>query len=757
VATEINAVLETSQEARSQSRARAELFLISVLILFLELACIRWFPAHVLLLTFFTNTILLACFLGMSLGCLAARRTQDFVVDTPVLLVIALAAALAGQLVRFSPPTASKIWNQTSTQVVFFGNQYEAAADPAHFVVPIELIEGLFFFMVALALVGPGQELGRALDRFPNRVEAYTLNILGSITGIGLFAACSRWELPPIWWFLIIAIVLGYFLFFPRPARGSAVRWSRLGYLALVVVLASLTSGVQRDRGRQVGEHLWSPYYRIDYDYFPAKRISVNLIDHQTMVWTKDSHAAGLAYGLPYLLARDAGGEPFRDALVIGAGSGNDVSRALQWGVRHIDAVEIDPAILRLGTRDHPDHPYQDSRVTTHLDDGRNFLRSSDRQYDLIIYALVDSLVLHSSYSDLRLESFLFTREALADVRRHLRPGGLFFMYNLFRKGWIVGRLDRELTEAFGTEPLVLTLPYQEKVDSDTSGGFTVLVSGDIGRLREAFRKQPEYWQPADRPPSPASPNGFDQHPGPGDGGRWVRFGLAEVFPEALRGATDDWPFLYVRQQTIPGLGLRGMAIMGGLSALLLFLFLREGPEGSKRWRLNGRMFFLGAGFMLLETEAVVHMALLFGATWMVNTVVFLAVLVMILAANLFVLKVRPQRLWPYYAALLAALVLNILVPLDFFLGMNRSLQVAASCLLVFTPVLFAGVIFAVAFGGSAEPDRDFGANVGGAILGGLAEYSSTLLGFQYLTVLAIAFYGLSAALGRRSSPLTPP
>ena len=168
-------------------------------------------------------------------------------------------------------------------------------------------------------------------------------------------------------------------------------------------------------------------------------------------------------------------------------------------------------------------------------------------------------------------------------------------------------------------------------------------------------------------------------------------------------------------------------------------------------------MFFLGAGFMLLETEAVVHMALLFGATWMVNTVVFLAVLVMILAANLFVLKLRPERLWPYYVGLLAALGVNILVPLDFFLGMNRSLQVAASCLLVFTPVLFAGVIFAAGFGRSTEPDRDFGANVGGAILGGLAEYSSTLLGFQYLTVLAITFYGLSAALGRRSSPLTPP
>ncbi len=49
-------------------------------------------------------------------------------------------------------------------------------------------------------------------------------------------------------------------------------------------------------------------------------------------------------------------------------------------------------------------------------------------------------------------------------------------------------------------------------------------------------------------------------------------------------------------------------------------------------------MFLLGAGFMLVETKAVVHMALLFGGTWIVNSVVFCAVLVMILAANLFVL-----------------------------------------------------------------------------------------------------------------------
>ena len=54
-----------------------DLFAISLLVLFLELACIRWFPAHVLFLTFFTNTMLLAGFLGMSVGCLTTRHRRD--------------------------------------------------------------------------------------------------------------------------------------------------------------------------------------------------------------------------------------------------------------------------------------------------------------------------------------------------------------------------------------------------------------------------------------------------------------------------------------------------------------------------------------------------------------------------------------------------------------------------------------------------------------------------------------------------------
>ena len=89
-----------------------------------------------------------------------------------------------------------------------------------------------------------------------------------------------------------------------------------------------------------------------------------------------------------------------------------------------------------------------------------------------------------------------------------------------------------------------------------------------------------------------------------------------------------------------------------------------------RRVRPNGQMFFLGAGFMLLETKGVVHMALLFGATWMVNSIVFFAILTMILLSNLFVLAVQPVRLWPYYALLVAALWLNSVVPMADFLAL---------------------------------------------------------------------------------------
>src|SRR5882757_4982072 len=104
---------------RTPFRSGVDLFLISLLILFLELACIRWFPAHVLFLTFFTNVVLLACFVGMSVGCLAAGQGVD-----------KLHAALEHHI---------NVGGQDKPQEVFFGTEYHSS-DEGFFRIPIELI-----------------------------------------------------------------------------------------------------------------------------------------------------------------------------------------------------------------------------------------------------------------------------------------------------------------------------------------------------------------------------------------------------------------------------------------------------------------------------------------------------------------------------------------------------------------------------------------------------------------------------------------
>src|SRR6516225_3340861 len=197
----------------SPRRPRFDLLLISVLLLFLELACIRWFPAHVLFLTFFTNTVLLACFLGMSVGCLVANQQRNYLTYTPVLLVLALFAAHGvEQLMHVGTQAAVDVGNQASPQVVYVGTEANHQ-DIARFVIPLEVLGGFFFLVLALAMVGPGQVLGRALGHVTNRIQAYTINIIGSLIGIALFSLCSWAQLPPLWWFLPVVLGLGYFLY----------------------------------------------------------------------------------------------------------------------------------------------------------------------------------------------------------------------------------------------------------------------------------------------------------------------------------------------------------------------------------------------------------------------------------------------------------------------------------------------------------------------------------------------------------------
>ncbi len=395
-----------------------------------------------------------------------------------------------------------------------------------------------------------------------------------------------------------------------------------------------------------------------------------------------------------------------------------------------------------------------------HLDDGRSFLARTSRQYDLVVYALVDSLALHSGYSSIRLESFLFTQEAFNDVQRVLKPGGVFAMYNYYRQGWVVGRLARMSEQVLGTAPLVCSLPHQERITpaDNQKNHITFLLAGRGAEatqsIRGWFEEHGSFWL-NQRPARNLELNAFGPDPPAVDGGGphdWRRIAPAQVDTAGIDLLpSDDWPFLYLRERQIPSLNLRGAAIIAGLSLIVLIALAPV-----RTIRPNPQMFFLGAGFMLLETKSVVHMALLFGSTWIVNSVVFFAILVMILLANLFVLAARPQRLWPFYALLGAALLVHILVPMNTFLSLGGATRTLASCAVVFVPIFFAGVIFATAFRDSTRPDIDFGSNIAGVILGGLSEYASMVLGFNYLLVVAIAYYGLSMLLRGRGAAALP-
>jgi SAM-dependent methyltransferase len=729
--------------SRSRRSARLDLFLVSFLILFLELACIRWFASSVIFLTFFTNIVLLASFLGTGVGCLVAGGRRDY---AKAVIPLALAAVCLSAIVlraydhpnREDSPGLFKIdvGGQQSPQQVYFGAEFRPR-DPGQFVVPIEIVAVLFYILIAMMFVGLGQVMGRAFAALPDRVAAYSVNVAGSLLGIVAFGAMSYLRTPPYVWFLVGTLICLALL--DRPTMVQVV-----GGAALLLVLA----WVAHLEGKRYLTH-WSPYYKVHYEPQVAE-ILTNNIGHQSM---KRVEEKGPAYALPHLLNRDAGGRPFEEVLIVGAGSGNDVQAALDHGARHVDAVEIDPVIYEIGRADHPARPYSDPRVSIHLDDGRSFVKRTARTYDLIVYALVDSLVLHSGYSSLRLESFLFTEQAFRDIKAKLRPGGVLVMYNFYRQGWVAARLARMAEETLGSAPVVISLPHKEQITPSDQGGFTLILAGLPGgpaaeAIRGKFEADRSFWIHRS-PRHNEGINAFGASPpevaGVAEEG-WERIGPSRVVTEGIgRLPTDDWPFLYLKGPLIPDLNLRGMALIAvGSLALLLVL----APDRSSR--PNGQMFFLGAGFMLLETKGVVHMALLFGSTWVVNSFVFAAILVMILLSNLFVLAFRPTRLWPYYALLAAALLANVALPMETYLALPGMSRVVVSCAVVFVPVFFAGVIFATAFRDSRRPAIDFGSNLGGVLLGGLSENLSLIVGFNHLIAIAAGFYALSALLAPR-------
>ena len=658
-------------------------------------------PAYIRLLAYFSNFILLATFLGIGIGCLLAGSRRRLIAWFPALQLAVIAAVDRLRLEVAIPSTSSIYFSSGTTAPV----------------IPVEstLLLPLLFVAVGALFVTAAQQMGRDLASRPP-LAAYTINLLGSLAGVAAFALLSWLQLPPLVWFGVAAAAVAPFI----AERGRPVGILNIGLLAVTLAVVY----------RMQGDSLWSPYYRITVSQDRADTIvEVNHIFHQSMAPVGQKE---YFYQWPYTVFGDSLGE----VLILGAGTGTDVAAALQHGARHVDAVDIDPVILRLGAERHPDKPYSDPRVTAICDDGRHFLRTTTKKYDLVVFALVDSLTVQSSFSGVRLESYMFTKESFEAVRDHLSPRGVMVLYNYFREKWLVDRLANTAAEVFGREPI-------GHVHQDRAY-LAVMLAGPRAAELTA-------------PPSlPADVNAYGQPHAPSPARRLSRD--AGIVP-----ATDNWPFLYLRGPGLPRHYLASLGLVLAVSAMAVWLTLRSatfarGEPVEPRARRSSfdtlrtsamwswHFFFLGAGFMLLETKSIVQFALLWGSTWSSASLAIASVLVMALASALVASRLTSVPRGPIAVALIALIAVNYAIPVGRVAFDTRLAESLFYGALVFSPVFCAGLLFSASFKQSSSAAADFGANLLGAMVGGVGEYLSLLAGYRFLLILVAVCY--LAALG---------
>jgi SAM-dependent methyltransferase len=665
------AVAEVRERAwlRPELSDRRRLLLASSLMLLVELALIRWTAANNVHLIYLTNFVLLASFLGIGVGFLRGTADRDLFPVAPVAL-----AALVVFMLAF--PVSVTAFSGDRQLEGLFGLR----------ALPMWVSLPLIFGLTVTVMATIAEEVARTFARFPP-LEAYRLDILGSLAGIVAFTVLSFLQLPPLAWGL--AAAAGFVVLLGR--RAGRWQWAGLGVVVLLLGVQSL-----------LPLYHWSPYNKVRATERPAERalsVSANNVPHQVARPVEGLRTAAPFYFFPY---RHLPAGTLDEVLVIGAGTGNDVAVALANGARHVDAVEIDPALQRLGRDRHADRPYLDPRVTAHINDGRAFLEQTSRRYDLVVLALTDSLTVVSGQSSLRLENYLFTVEAISQARDRLRPDGVFAMYNYYEP-WLLQRYAGTVASVFGSAPC---LEVGDPLGGRRQAVLTIAADGGVANCAATWQR-------------PA------------------------VVPEP---ATDDHPFPYVTGRSIPQLYLWTLALV--LVASVALVRRVAGPLRGMRPFLD--LWFMGAAFLLLETKNVVQFALLFGTTWFVNAAVFAGILLSVLAAVEVARRVRLPRPGYLYLALLAALAVTWAVPPEALLALSAPVRFLAATVVAFTPIFLANLVFAQRFKDTGASTVAFGANLLGAMVGGMLEYLSLLWGYRSLLVLVAVLYGLAFLTGRR-------
>ncbi len=220
------------------------------------------------------------------------------------------------------------------------------------------------------------------------------------------------------------------------------------------------------------------------------------------------------------------------------------------------------------------------------------------------------------------------------------------------------------------------------------------------------------------------------------------------VLCESAELTTDDWPYFYQHEPGLPA----SVIVISVVLVALCWLFLRGTgtAPGSIRWHF----FFLGAGFLLLEAQITSKMALLFGTTWVVNSLVIAELMVLIVVSN-FVLEWKPRLPLVFgYGGIVASILLAYTVPLERFFFASIWLKALTATAVMCQPVLFAGMVFIRSFAREGFRSEALGSNLLGALVGGLLESLSMWTGIRSLLIVAASLYAASWVALAAQEPL---
>jgi spermidine synthase len=647
----------------------------SFLLLFVELVILRWAGANLYYLFAFSNIILIASFLGIGIGFLRAGKNRFYL--SPLLLVLVVFLCY-----HFSVDHAIRV-NPVTDNIDYTSSYFHENLYPVWITLPI-----IFCIVVALMMTLT-DGVKNVFKLFPP-LQAYRLETLGSLSGLIVFSLLSWFQAAPFVWGIVI--ILCYI---------NLAAYEKKFILTLQIISLIFMTFILVKESNTIN-HYWSAYYKIVLKPFSDNRyaVDVNGLVQQIIESADQRKRVKPFYMVPYQYQTSAA---LNNVLVIGAGTGGDVAIALSLGAKHVDAVEIDPMLYHLGKKFNPDHPYNDPRVTVYINDGRAFLQQHQNHYDMIIYALTDSLMLIMGQSSLRLENFLYTREGMESVAKHLTPQGIFTIYNYIQPEWLVNRLAATMQTVFHHAPCIKTY-------SSRDYHATVLAVS----LASSSLNCPLHWQ--------------------------------ENKAASISPVTDNYPFLYLQNNQIP------LLYLVSLSCLLIFSLLMIKFSGcSYRGILNyPDLFLMGTAFLLLETKNVIHFALLFGTTWFVNALVFIGIIFTVYLAIEFARLIKQLNQGLLYCLLLLSLLLAYFIPDTLLLNLPLFPRFICATALAFSPIFIANLIFADRFRYTRESTAAFGANLIGAVLGGILEYISLVIGYHYLFIVIAVIYTAAVVVRKR-------